>query len=48
MKTLITNAKVVNEERLEDFDVLIENDRIIEIGKDLQHKRVNQQIYLFQ
>ena len=44
MKTLITNAKVVNEERLEDFDVLIENDRIIEIGKDLQHKRVNQVI----
>ena len=44
MKTLITNAKVINEERLEDFDVLIENDKIIEIGKDLQHKKANEVI----
>ncbi|WP_124641556.1 MULTISPECIES: dihydroorotase [Amniculibacterium] len=35
MRTLIKNAKVVNENSISQWDVLIENDLICKIGKDL-------------
>ncbi|MHA4737409.1 dihydroorotase [Dyadobacter sp. MSC1_007] len=37
MTTLIVNAQVVNENRVQDLDVVIENGHIQRIGKDLQH-----------
>lgn len=36
-KSLILNAQVVNEGRVQALDVLIENERIARIGTDLQH-----------
>ena len=37
MTTLIVNAQVVNENEINEYDVVIENGHIRQIGKDLQH-----------
>ena len=37
MKTLIVNARVVNENVIQESDVLISNGHIVRIGADLQH-----------
>ncbi len=37
MKTLILNAQVVNENRIQESDVLIKDGHILKIGSDLQH-----------
>jgi dihydroorotase len=37
MKTLIVNARVVNENKIEEHDVYLQDGRIERIGKDLQH-----------
>ena len=52
MKTLITNAKVVNERDIKELDLLVEDGLIAKIEKDLQHKEVDEVIdaenlYLF-
>lgn len=44
MKQLILNAKIVNEGKVFDGDVLITNDRIEQIGTNLQHKQANEVI----
>ncbi|MBV1914248.1 MAG: dihydroorotase [Pseudomonadales bacterium] len=41
---LISNAKVVNEGKIEQMDVVINNGRIEQIGKDLQHVETKQHI----
>ena len=52
MKTLITNAKIVNENDIKELDLLIEDGLIAQTGKDLQHKKVDkiidaENLYLF-
>ena len=52
MKTLITNAKIVNESDIKELDLLVEDGFIAKIEKDLQHKEVDEVIdaenlYLF-
>ena len=42
MKTLILNARIVNENDIKELDLLIENGRITQIEKDLQHKDVDE------
>jgi dihydroorotase len=42
MKTLIVNARVVNENRIQESDVLISNGHIVRIGPDLQHQAATQ------
>ena len=42
MKTLILNARIVNENDIKELDLLIENGRITQIEKDLQHKGVDE------
>ena len=42
MKTLITNAKIVNEGNIKEFDLLIEDGLISKIEKDLQHKEADE------
>ncbi len=37
MKTLILNARVVNENTIQESDVLISNGHIVRLGSDLQH-----------
>ena len=37
-RVLILNGKVVNENKIEELDILIEDQRISKIGKDLQHE----------
>ena len=37
MKTLIVNARVVNENTIQESDVLISNGHIVRVGRDLQH-----------
>ncbi len=37
MKTLILNAQVVNENRIQEYDVLISDGHILKVGPDLQH-----------
>lgn len=37
MKTLIVNARVVNENTIQESDVLISNGHIVRLGSDLQH-----------
>ena len=42
MKTLILNARIVNENDIKELDLLIENGLITQIEKDLQHKGVDE------
>lgn len=42
MKTLITNAKIVNEGNIKELDLLIEDGLISKIEKDLQHKEADE------
>ncbi len=44
MKILISNAKVVNEGKIEELDVLIENEIITRVEKNLQHIRATKVI----
>lgn len=44
MKTLIVNARIVNENIIQESDVLISNGHIVRIGKDLQHQPVTKVI----
>lgn len=37
-RVLILNGKVVNENKIEELDILIEGQRISKVGKDLQHE----------
>ncbi len=42
MKTLILNARIVNENDIKELDLLIENGLITQIEKDLQHQDVDE------
>src|SRR6516225_2997949 len=44
MKTLILNAKIVNEDKVFESDLLIKDQRIEKIGKDLQSNSADQVI----
>lgn len=43
-RVLIVNGKVVNEQKVEEKDLLIEDDKISKIGNDLQHEKADKVI----
>lgn len=43
-RVLIVNGKVVNEQKVEEKDLLIEDDKISKIGNDLQHQKADKVI----
>ena len=43
-RVLIVNGKVINEQKVEEKDLLIEDDKISKIGNDLQHQKADKVI----